>query len=114
MAFPDVRLKHYLELRMADSVSLHLMLAYISLIKGLMYSEEGSVFAETQIRRYNFSEFDILVAEDELMMKGYEAIIYGYPFRQIAGDIMKIAERQLTKEERHFLKPLFRRLEHSN
>lgn len=41
MAFPEVRLKTYLELRMADSVPMNLMLAYCALLKGLLYSEEG-------------------------------------------------------------------------
>lgn len=105
MAFPDVRLKKYLELRMADSVPTYFMLAYIALIKGLLYSEEGLAFAEDHIRRDSLSERDIFAAEDDLMTKGYDAIVYGQPLRQIAENIVRIAARQLTEEERHYLDP---------
>ncbi|BAL84559.1 putative glutamate-cysteine ligase (plasmid) [Selenomonas ruminantium subsp. lactilytica TAM6421] len=112
MAFPDVRLKNYLELRMADSVSSYLMLAYCALLKGLLYSDEGLSFAADGIRKNNLTEKDILVAEDNLMTKGYDAIVYGQPLRKIATNMLSIAEGILTQEERDFLHPFAERILH--
>ena len=103
MAFPDVRLKTYLELRMADSVPMNLMLAYCALLKGLLYSEEGVVFAEDSIRQSKLMEDDILAAEDNLMAKGFEAEVYGQPVRRIAANMINIAEGNLPHEERNYL-----------
>ena len=103
MAFPEVRLKTYLELRMADSVPMNLMLAYCALLKGLLYSEEGVVFAEDSIRQSKLMEDDILAAEDNLMAKGFEAEVYGQPVRRIAANMINIAEGNLPHEERNYL-----------
>lgn len=40
-AFNDVRLKEYIEIRMADSLPYPLFLGYLALIKGLFYNEEN-------------------------------------------------------------------------
>ena len=40
MNFQDVRLKHYLEIRYADSMPINCVLGYAALIKGVFYQEE--------------------------------------------------------------------------
>ncbi len=106
MAFPDVRLKRYLELRMADSMPEAFMLAYSALIKGALYSREGLDFAQESIRAGRLTEQDIQAAESDLMARGWEAEIYGRPARETALTLLALAERNLPVEERAFLDPL--------
>ena len=82
---------------------MNLMLAYCALLKGLLYSEEGVVFAEDSIRQSKLMEDDILAAEDNLMAKGFEAEVYGQPVRRIAANMINIAEGNLPHEERNYL-----------
>lgn len=103
MAFPDVRLKQFIELRFADSVPFHFILAYCALIKGLIYSEEGLEYAKKQISDNNISEECIIQAEDELMDRGWEACIYGHPVKKIAKNILDLARRNLLEEEHRYL-----------
>ncbi len=105
MAFPDVRLKRYLELRMADSMPEVFMLAYSALIKGALYSREGLTLAQESIRAGRITEYDLQVAESNLMAQGWEATIYGKPIREMATALLALAERNLPVEERAFLEP---------
>ncbi len=106
MAFPDVRLKNYLELRMADSMPKLYMLSYCALIKGVLYSSEGLNFAQDHIRGSQLSEQDIRLAEDDLTENGWAGIMYGRPVRDMAETMLAVAERGLSLEERSFLAPL--------
>lgn len=62
MAFPDVRLKQYLEIRFADSAPLPFALAYCALLKGFLYSESGLAYAQEQIRGGKIREQDFVDA----------------------------------------------------
>jgi glutamate--cysteine ligase len=42
MFFPDVRVRHYIEIRMADSLPKQYMLAYTALVKGLFYNQANT------------------------------------------------------------------------
>ena len=104
MAFPDVRLKQYLEIRVADSVPPPFLPAYAALIKGLLYSEEGLDYAREQIYSgAGMSEDDVRRAEDALMERGWSATVYGRPVRELAGKALELARRGLPEDERTFL-----------
>lgn len=105
MAFPDVRLKQYLEIRFADSVPLPYALAYCALLKGLLYSEAGVTFAKEKIQNGKLKEQDILAAEDALMEKGWDAEVYGAPVARQAETLLAIAREELPEEERALLEP---------
>ncbi len=107
MAFPDVRLKHVLEVRVADSVPLPFMLAYCALMKGLLYSQEGLDFAQTQIKKQNISEKTLVTAEDALMRQGWKACVYGRPVQTWAKDILALAKRNLPMHEQLFLETFY-------
>ncbi len=104
MAFPDVRLKQYLEIRFADSVPFVFMMAYCALIKGLFYSEEGISYTEQQISGHSITGKDVLEAEDEIMELGWNAYVYGRPVRELADKVLTLARFGLEKEEADYLK----------
>ena len=107
MAFPDVRLKQFLELRFADSVPLPFVKAYAALVKGLLYSEAGIASAAERIRDLRISEDTIRQAEDSLMAEGWGAKVYGRPASELAEECLQLAERQLPDEEKIFLEPFY-------
>lgn len=104
MAFPDVRLKQYLEIRFADSVPPPFLLAYAALIKGLLYSEIGLACAQERIFSGEpMSGDDVRRAEDALMEQGWSAAVYGRPAGELAGKALELARRGLPESEREFL-----------
>lgn len=105
MAFPDVRLKQYLEIRFADSVPLPYVLAYCALLKGLLYSEAGIEYALEQIHTGKLEEKDILQAEDALMKHGFDAEVYGAPVKEQAAALLSLARENLPEEEIALLEP---------
>lgn len=105
MAFPDVRLKQYLEIRFADSAPFPYVLAYCTLLKGLLYSESGVEYASGNIRREMIDERDILRAEDDLMEHGWDGDVYGVPVLKQAGAMLDMARRELSEEENALLEP---------
>ena len=99
MAFPDVRLKQFLELRFADSVPLPFVKAYAALIKGLLYSEAGLAFAGERIRDLRISEDTVRQAEDSLMAEGWGAKVFLEPFYMVIryGGIPGIPANKLAR-----------------
>lgn len=107
MAFPDVRLKQFVEVRMADAVPLPFMLAYCALMKGLLYSHEGLDFAQAQIKEQHVSEKTLVAAEDALMQQSWDACIYGRTAQKWAKQILALAKRNLPPEEQLFLEAFY-------
>lgn len=107
MAFPDVRLKKYLEIRFADSVPSPFIEAYCALIKGLLYSETGLRHAREQILRLHLSEDLLRAAEDELMTKGWNGTLYGQPCKDVILDTLDLANGQLSETDKAFLEPFY-------
>lgn len=99
MAFPDVRLKQFLEVRVADAVPLPFMLAYCALVKGLLCSQEGLDYAQAQIKEQHISEKTLAATEDALMQQGWKACIYGHPVQEWTKDILALAKRNLPTDE---------------
>lgn len=106
MAFPDVRLKQFLEIRFADSVPYPFMLAYCALIKGIIYSGEGTEWAWELIRSRNLTEASVTEAEDSLMERGWDGSVYGFPAADLSRELIALAERNIPDEEKTFLDPL--------
>lgn len=107
MAFPDVRLKQFIEIRHADSVPENRMLAYCALIKGLFYGKDGLPYARERIRGGRLSEDDIREAEDGLMLRGWQASVYGEPAVDLAKRMLDMARGSLPEDERKFLDPFY-------
>ena len=103
MAFPDVRLKHYLEIRYADSMPLPYLLAYVALIKGLLYHEAGLSYARNQLRSRKLTDADIIRAEDSLMAMGWDGMVYGRNVRDAAEELLALAGQSLPEAEQAYL-----------
>lgn len=104
MAFPDVRVKQYLEIRFADSVPLPFLPAYCALVRGLLCSDKHLDYAQTQIQRGHLTEDDIRKTEDALMKYGWNAAVYGQPVSRLAKDFLKMAADALPEDEKLYLK----------
>lgn len=99
MTFVDVRLKHYLEIRGADSMPFAYVMGYLALLKGIFYYED----ALEQILNRKISEADILQAEENLMELGFEGDIYGEKADAYLKNIFAIAREHLEGNEKSFL-----------
>jgi len=115
MFFFHIRVKQYLEIRMADSVPEKRMLGYAALIKGLMYTEEGLSELEALFGHIRDIK-EILQAEEAIMENGYHAVVYGTDVTALLAGLYKIATAHLNGEkEREYLRgvltlPVFERL----
>ena len=103
MAFTDVRLKQFLEIRFADSVSLPFISAYCAMIKGLLYSAEGLDYAAQRITEDKISEDDVRMAEDALMQQGWNAIVYDITVKDQVKTLLALARRSLSPNEYIYL-----------
>lgn len=77
MTFVDVRLKNYLELRMADSMEEKEMLDYVKLVRNIFYSESAMALLEGRLGEPG--EEAIAQAKEALIKEGKEARVYGRP-----------------------------------
>ena len=96
MFFPDVRLKKYIEIRPADSMPIKYVLAYATLIKGIFMSDfslDVSLSAITQ-------------AKNNIILKGYNAEVYGTDAHTLAMKLCSAAYNALDSSDREYLLPL--------
>ncbi|MEE0944971.1 MAG: glutamate-cysteine ligase family protein [Clostridia bacterium] len=74
MVFPDVRLKQYIEIRIADAMPYERAIGYAELIKRIFYTDA----LDEVLNRYNGTTVDdIINAKCEIRQKGENAQIYG-------------------------------------
>ncbi len=111
MAFPDIRVKHYLEIRGADAMPSKYAMAYCALVKALVYSEESLDFAQKLIKEKGLKVSDIKDAEYSLMKKGWNAVVYGENVKDLASALLDMGARHLSADETGYLEPLRRILE---
>ena len=96
MFFPDVRLKKYIEIRPADSMPIKYVLAYAALIKGIFMSD-FSIDASLN---------DITQAKNNIILKGYNAEVYGTDAHTLAMKLCSAAYNALDSSDREYLLPL--------
>ncbi len=106
MFFFDVRLKNYVEIRMADSLPLDYALAYAALIKGVFYSEEAFEQLSDELIAHPLNEKNVVAAKQALMQTGYEAKVYDKPAKLWLDELMELAYHGLSKDEQPYLRPL--------
>jgi glutamate--cysteine ligase len=112
-AFPDVRLKQFLEMRGADAGTPEMMLAQSALWAGLLYDEAALEAALASIRGVTWA--DAVAARDAVPRLGLDTPFRGHSLRNLAGDVLAIASDGLRararsdgdgRDERRFLEPL--------
>lgn len=103
MFFPDVRVKQYIEIRMADSMPREYMLAYAALIKGLFYNEEN---LDTLLKMFcSLNDDEEKAMKDNLIKNGKNALIFGKNIYEICICLIEFAHKALQAEN-IYLRPL--------
>ena len=105
MFFPDVRLKTYAEIRMADSMPLPYALAYLALLKGLFYSNKNKTELLEQFQ--GIQDKDVKEAKETLIANGYRSNIYGKTPKTLLLDLLNRAKEALAEAEKDYLRPFF-------
>lgn len=98
MFFPDVRLKNYVEIRMADCMPMYYALSYAAIIKGIFYNEEAIKYF---LDKFSFvKNEDVIKAKKEIIQNGYNAKVYGYYASDIIMEMIEVAKEKLHEEEK--------------
>jgi glutamate--cysteine ligase len=97
MFFPDVRVKDYIEIRMADSVPEPYMLGYAALIKGLFYNEQNTekylkIFAGKKAK-------DIQAMKHELYNRDKKAKVFRKNIYDFCAELCADAQNALGEEK---------------
>jgi glutamate--cysteine ligase len=105
--FTEVRLKRFLEMRGADAGNAAMLLAKPALWVGLLYDDAAQKAAASLIRGWSHAELVALRAEAP--RRALRATIGGRPLRDVARDVLAIAEGGLRARglgEEAYLAPL--------
>ncbi len=104
MVFPDVRLKTYIEIRVADSIPFEYVQSYLALIKGIFIDSDS---LDLLIGKLDYKDFsDIEEAKSNLSNFGFLANVYGKDVPSIIKEMISLAKIKLNKEEQDLLNPL--------
>jgi glutamate--cysteine ligase len=106
-AFPEVRVKRYLDMRGADAGSPEMMLAQLAFWVGLLYDASALAAAEALLRRYPASEF--LALRQVVPRLGLAAPWQRGRLADLAREVVAIAADGLAargRDERGYLAPL--------
>lgn len=109
MVFPDVRVKRYIEIRVADSMPFNYVLAYVAFIKGLFW-DTAELEGLTDKLQYSNAD-DVNEAKAVLSKQGYHAMVYGRDVNEIIKDMMCIAKSHLENKEIKYLELLLKLIE---
>nr|CRH07532.1 Glutamate--cysteine ligase, chloroplastic [Candidatus Magnetococcus massalia] len=117
--FPDVRLKHYLELRGADAGNSATLCALPALWKGLLHDEAAMQAAWDRVQRWSTEE-RLRISQEVPKLGLQTKTPEGISFRTLGLSILEIARASLHRQaarndvgcdESIFLDPLFRTVE---
>lgn len=108
MTFPDVRVKHYLEIRGADSMPFSYVMAYLALIKGIFFHE---AVLDHLLAAYCVNEEQIRLSESSLLTHGFDGTIYQQPADQFCKELLFLAYEHLNASEKQYLLPFFQLVE---
>ncbi len=105
MVFPDVRVKKYIEIRMADSLPYPLNIAFVALIKGIFYNEE--VLDHLYNLSLNVSDEELNTYKCDMIEEGFKANFMGESIDYFIRNLFSLVEEVgLTMEEKTYLMPL--------
>lgn len=113
-AFPEIRLRKYIELRMCDSVPEHLLHTVPALLKGLFYDTETRSRLTELFK--DITADQALGAYKEVHQKALQGSMAGRPIIEFAKEVVSLADQGLnrlgreglisTEEEQSLLDPL--------
>ncbi len=93
--FPLVRVKQYIELRMADVGPLNMICAFAALTRGLFYDDRALAEADDLVRTLPADELPRM--ERDAAEHGLRAQVLGRPFQAWAQELLAIVERGLQR-----------------
>ena len=97
-AFPDVRLKRFLEMRGADAGRIDMMVAQSALWVGLLYDDAALAAAEALTRLWSWE--DVVALRLAVPREGLAATIAGRALREVGRDALAIACQGLRARDR--------------
>jgi len=97
--YADVRLKHYIEYRSADSLPPTLTPAVPAVVKGLMYDSSGWKFIDELTKYWTYEDY--LQLRRDVVKHGLQAEIRGTKVLQLAKDVVSQASENLRDVARH-------------
>ena len=106
MFFFDVRLKKYIEIRMADSMPPQYIFAYVALINSIFYGGNGECVDALYKKYCKVKESDILNAKTSIIKDGYSASVYGNTVFDILEDIFDTVDIYADKLTAKAYRPL--------
>ncbi|MFW6022442.1 MAG: glutamate--cysteine ligase [Halanaerobiaceae bacterium] len=101
MAFPDIRLKKYLEIRIGDSLPYPYNMSYVAFWKGLLYDLENLNYLYEKVKIY--SEDDIIKIHGDIKENGIESDIYGKPLYSFMNELLKLSSQGLESHEKKYI-----------
>ncbi|NLT96118.1 MAG: glutamate--cysteine ligase [Clostridia bacterium] len=104
MVFPEIRVKKYLEIRMADALPYPLNIAYITFWKSLLYSKDNLDALYEFI--HTIKEEDIIKANQDIINEGLKAKFGEGTLLDLAKDLYFMAGTQCLPTEAHYLRPI--------
>lgn len=104
MAFLDVRLKKYIEIRFADSVPMEYMLSYATFIKGLFNDEKNINYI---LNKYKVKAKDIEAANKDIVKNGFLGSVYGQDICKLTGELLSISKLAIDSKEQTYLEPFY-------
>lgn len=103
MCFFHLRVKTYIEIRVADSVPIDRALGYVALIKGLIYSDENLNILNNKLADIS-SDKDIYNTIDAIASDGFNAIIYHNKTAANWSEyLISLASDKLESKEKEYL-----------
>lgn len=106
MAFPDVRVKNFIEIRSADSVKPPYITAYATLIRALFYSRETVDWVLSLAQ----SADEIQAAKAALRKDDWNAGIYGQPVTAVLDELDSRARQTMTSADARHYAPLHEKI----
>ncbi len=106
MVFPDVRLKNYIEIRVADSMPIEKTFAYVTFIKAIFYNEDSLDYITNLIIENNITNRDIKDNLKDIIKNGYNAKFYSTTIAKLHKTLLEMAFAFLPKDEISLLMPL--------
>lgn len=102
MGFFHYRVKKYIEIRVADSVSLDRALGYVALLKGIVYSDDNLIALEKELADIDTAE-KIQQAVEDIERDGYNAVVYGRKATEWAAHLYELALDKLPDTDKEYL-----------
>ena len=107
MFFFDVRLKNYIEIRMADCMPKEYIFAYVAFINTVFYGGDGKCADLIYNNFLNVNETDIEKAKQQILKYGFNANVYGKTAYDILCAVFDTVFLYAGKKTADIIKPLY-------